>query len=469
MKVRDEKQLWKTTLAQIEIKLDAPAQFKTFFQETRLIKVEGSTAVIGVPNPYTFEWLKTKFEKIIRETISYVYGDPLVPTFEIIHRVGDSDQPDDKQVNSNSPLLSVENGIMGNVIEAISKAGLNPKYSVSNYIVGDNNKIAHAAGLAVIDRPGEVYNPLFIHGKTGVGKTHLAQAVGRAILERDPRRKIVYIPSEGFLNEMVKGIKSGQMEKFRAKYRPIDILIIDDMQLISKWVHTQEEFFNTFNELYNAGKQIVLIADRRPEEIQNMESRLRSRMQGGMIVNILNPGYETRLAILQKKAELYGMNLKPQILEFIGRLVSENIRELEGALRTVNLYNEQKPDGDLTLDEIAHIIGKDTQSKREQVKVPKVIKEVGKSFGVTVKDLKGPRRTKELALARQVAMYILREEFNYKLEEIAKFLNRQDHTTVLHAIDKVKSKMIVQDGFNRQIAQIITNIHESASSIDDSE
>lgn len=239
------------------------------------------------------------------------------------------------------------------------------------------------------------------------------------------------------------------------------------MQLISKWIATQEEFFNTFNELYNIGKQIILIADRKPEEIQNIESRLRTRMQGGMVVDISIPDYETRLAILQRKAEASGFSLKPQILEFIARSVNDNIRELEGSLQKVALYNQMKPGGDLTLEEIAHTLGKDSQTKREKIKVPKVLKEVSKSFGVTLKDMKGPRRTKELALARQVAMYILREEFNYKLEEVARFLNRQDHTTVLHALDKIKSKMMIQDGFNRQVVQIITAIQESPSSEDD--
>lgn len=462
MKIRDEKQLWKTTLAQIEIKLDAPAQFKTFFQETKLLRLDGSNAVIGVPNPYTSEWLKSKYERMIRETLSYVYGDTLIPIFEVMHKVGEVDVTDKGDTDSISPLLAVENGIMGNAIENITKAGLNPKYSVSNYIIGNHNRIAHAAAIAVIDNPGQAYNPLFIHGKSGVGKTHLAQAIGRALLERDPRRRVIYTASEGFLNEMVKGIKSNQMERFRTKYRPVDVLIIDDMQLISTWVHTQTEFFNTFNELYNLGRQIILIADRRPEEIQNMESRLRTRMQGGMVVDISHPDYETRLAILQKKAETSGSNLKLQVLEFIARTVVDNVRELEGALQKIALFNQMKPNGDLTLEEIAHSLGRDAQTKREQIKVPKVLKEVSKSFAVTVKDVKGPRRTKELALARQVAMYILREEFNYKLEEVAKFLNRQDHTTVLHAIDKIKSKMMVQDGFNQQVAQVISNIQEAA-------
>jgi chromosomal replication initiator protein len=466
MKIKEPKQLWKTTLAQIEIKLDAPAQFKTFFQETELIKIDGKKAFIGVPNPYTAEWLQARHQGLIKDTISYVYGDPLTPEFQVYHKES-QDQPVEKKDPESSPLLSVQDGIMGSVIELISKSGLNPKYSMSNYILGSANRIAHAASMAVIQNPGEIYNPLFIYGKTGVGKTHLAQAIGRAIIERNTRRKVMYTTSEGFLNDMVKAIKMGNQEKFRATYRPLDVLIIDDMQLISKWVHTQTEFFNTFNELYNAGRQIIMIADRKPEDIEDIEERIRSRMQGGMVADIGKPDYEMRLAILQRKAQISGINLSTKILEFIARTITDNIRELEGSLQKIALFNEMKPSGDLTMEEVAHTLGKDAKSKREQIKVPTVLKEVAKSFDVTVKSIKGPRRTKEVALARQVAMYILREEFNYKLEDVAKFLNRKDHTTVLHAVDKVKSKMMLQDGFNAQIVEIITAIQETASPSED--
>lgn len=464
MNIKDPNELWKTTLAQIEIKLDAPAQFRTFFQDTKVLKLDGKKAIIGVPNPYTSEWLKARHEGLIRETISYVYGEALTPIFEVYTREAVEDP---NQKKEEMPLLDVENGIMGSVLDTISQSGLNTRYSMSNYIVGNPNKIAHAAGLAVIDKPGKLYNPLFIHGKTGVGKTHLAQAIGRAILERDLRKKIIYTSSEGFLNDMVMAIKTGKQDKFRAKYRPVDVLIIDDMQLISKWIHTQVEFFNTFNELYNSGKQIIFIADRRPEDMKDVEERLRSRMQGGMVVHVGQPDYEMRLAIVQQKNEESGLGLNPSILEFVARSINDNVRALEGSLQKVALFNQMKPDGDLSLEEVAHTIGKDSKTKQEQVRVPKILKEVAKSFGITVKDLKGPKRTKDLALARQVAMFVLREEFDYKLEEVAKFLNRKDHTTVLHAVDKVKSKMMIQDEFNHQVVTIINNIHETEAEVEE--
>jgi chromosomal replication initiator protein len=461
MKIKDPKDLWKTTLAQIEIKLDAPAQFKTFFSDTHLIDIEGKDAIIGVPNPYTADWLKMRHEKLIQDTLTYVFGDDLHPVFKVAVTTVKR-EPDSEKTNEDSPLLGTENGIMGSVIKAIEDSGLNTKYSLSNFVVGNSNRISHAAALAAIENPGSMYNPLFVHGKTGVGKTHLAQAIGIGMLERNITRKIIYTPSENFLNDMVRGIKTGQMDKFRKKYRDMDLLVIDDIQLISKWVQTQDEFFNTFNELYNAGKQIVIIADRRPEDIKNLESRLKSRLQGGMVVDMGQPDYEMRLAIVEKKAQTLSIEISQKILEFIARAVTDNIRELEGALQKVALFNQMKPNGDLTLEEVAHMLGKDAKSRREQIKVPKVLREVSKSFDVSVKDMKGPRRTKDVALARQVAMYILREELNYKLEQIAQFLNRTDHTTVIHAIDKVKSKMMLQDEFNLQISKVITAINDSA-------
>jgi chromosomal replication initiator protein len=465
MKIREPQQLWRTALAQIEIKMDAPAQFRTFFSEATLINLDGKRAFIGVPNPYTADWLKTRYQDLIKETLTYVYGEPLVPEFQVTTKVGVEEESEKVE----DSLFAIENGIMSSVMKAIEDSGLNIKYSMTNFVIGNPNRIAHAAAMAVIDRPGEVYNPLFVHGKTGVGKTHLAQAIARSLLERNLSKKVLYVTSENFLNEMIRGIKTMQMEKFKKKYRSLDILIIDDMQLISKWVQTQEEFFNTFNGLYNAGKQIIMVADRKPDDIKNIEARIKSRMQGGMVVELSQPDYEMRLAIVQRKSEALGIQLNSKILEFIARAITDNVRELEGALQKVSLFNQMKPDGDLTLEEVAHTLGVDSKSKRDQVKVPKILREVGKSFNITVKDIKGPGRKRDVALARQVVMYILREEYNYKLEDVAKLLNRQDHTTVIHAIDKIKSKMMIQDEFNYQVSKVISAINDGVLITEDIE
>lgn len=469
---KDPKTIWRTTLAQIEIKLDSVQTYKTFFTNTQLVSLEARKAVIGVHNGYMHDWLKQKYTGLIQETLSHVYGHEVEIDFEVLPdyakgslqkleknelikssrpQAGESEEPD---------LMSTAGGVHESVISALQKSGLNDKYSLSNYVVGNANRIAHAAAQAIIKQPGQTYNPLFLHGSTGVGKTHLAQAIARAVLERTPHKKVVYTSAEGFLNDMVKSLKTAKMQEFRNRYRAISILIIDDIQLISKWVETQTEFFNTFNELHNQNNQIILIADRPPEEIKNLEDRLRSRFQGGLVVDITRPEFELRLAILEKKANQFGFQLPQQWLELIAQHVEDNIRELEGAIQKIALYNQIKKDGDLTSQEILKIIGQDVGSKREKVKVPSVIKLVGKKFGVSVKDLKGTGRTKDLAMARQVAMYILRDELEYNLQDVAEYLNRSDHTTVMHAVDKVKSLMAVDPQFKQIIVDIIKTLEE---------
>jgi len=472
MSNQDYQQVWRTTLAQIEVKLDSPAQYKTFFHGAKLLDIKGGKALISVSNPYKSDWLRQKHHDLIKTTITHVYGkdldiDIVVDTSEAsaIPKITRAEANASKLQTSAPPsLLSMKNGMSQTLTDIIGRSGLNQKYTLGSFVIGDSNRIAHAAVIAVIDNPGKVYNPLFIYGKTGVGKTHLAQAVGRAILERNPNLGIVYTPSEGFLNDMVHAIRTNKTEAFRNKYRAVDVLIIDDIQLISKWVRTQDEFFNTFNEIIQNDKHIVLIADRRPEDIQDLEARLRSRFQGGMVVEIAEPDYELRLAILEKKANATGCEISNKILEVIAQNVNGNIRELEGALQAVALFNQMKKDGDLSENEVKKIIGVDSKSKREKVKVPGVIRKVGATFGVSVKDIKGPRRTKDMATARQVCMYILREEFSYKLEDIAKFLNRQDHTTVMHAVDKTKSLMMKDDGFKDQVVSVIRDLYEGVDS-----
>lgn len=452
---QDQQQIWKTTLAQIEIKLDSPAVYKTFFSGARLLRIQDDTAVIAVPNPFTSDWLKQKHTKLIADTLSYVCGKSV--ELEFIVSQDHSSKPETEPMMA-SPLLAMENGMPANIHNIVTSSGLNPKYTLNTFIVGDANRIAHAAASAVINSPGTAYNPLFMYGPSGVGKTHLAQSVGRSILERNPNKKISYITSEGFMNDMVKAIRTNRNAEFRAKYRNTNVLIIDDVQMISKWEGTRMEIFNTFNELHNAGSQIILISDRRPEDIQDIEDRLRSRFQGGMVVDITKPDYELRLAILERKAATANITISRTIMEMLAREVTENIRELEGTLQKVGLFNQMKPGGELTLEEVARIIGSDSHSKREKVKVPDILKNVAQSFNIKVKDLKGPRRTKDVAMARQVCMYILREELGYKLEEIASFLDRQDHTTVMHAVDKIKSLVMTQPEFKNQLSGILNTI-----------
>jgi chromosomal replication initiator protein len=460
---KDPNELWKVSLAQIEVRLDNPAQFKTFFQPARMIEFSQGKATVGFPSGYVLDWVKQKhYDQLLIDTLSHVHGKDVKVDFVV---AGSEDKDKIKSSFYESPLLSIQNGIHSSLLDLLRKAGLNEKYSMSNFVLGDSNRIAHAAAAAVMDRPGQSYNPLFIYGHTGVGKTHLAQAIGRSVIERNPGNKVQYITAENFLNEMVSGIRGFTMAKFRAKFRDVKVLILDDIQLISKWVKTQDEFFNTFNELQNSGNQIVLIADRAPEDIQNLEDRLKSRFRGGLVADIGQPDYELRLAIVKQKAQELAIYLSDRILDVIARGVSDNVRELEGALQKVALFNQMKPGNELTTEEVERIIGIDTNSRREKIRVPAILKKIGQEFGVTVKDLKQGGRTQDVAFARQVAMYVLREEFGYKLEEVAGFLGRKDHTTVLHGVDKIKARIMTTDPFKQQIVALIRDLQESPLAI----
>jgi chromosomal replication initiator protein len=455
----DKNAVWKKTLAQIEIKLDSPAQFKTWFRDTRLIEIEGKNATIGVKNSYTADWLNQKHKNLIQKTLSFVYGKDLNPFFKYDRELV-KDAPKEMEKDNSAPILQVKDGIDEDSYQKIRNSSLNERYTFANYVVGDSNRLAHAAALSVSENPGKSYNPLFLYGSTGIGKTHLAQAIGREIIDRDATRKVLYCTTENFLNDMVSCIRSNTMDKFRDKYRKLDVLIIDDIQMLSNRKETQSAFFNTFNVLFQDSKQIVITSDRTPEEIPNIEERLISRFQGGMVADISKPRYEERIAILEQKQKEFGFAMPEQFLRFIAEIVKDNIRELEGALQKVNLYNSMKKEGELTQAEIAKILGKDPNSKRKAIKTSTIIKKVAKEFGVSAKEIKGPRRTKEVAFARQVCMYILRDEFGYKLKEVSEILERKDHTTAIHAIDKVQSMIATNLTFKEQIDSLITAIQE---------
>lgn len=455
MEQLDLKEVWKIALAQIEVKVDSPAHFKTWFSSTELLTIEGKRAKIGVKNSYTSDWLRRKHLDTIKKTLDHITKNDLLIEFEISKELSNQETPKvtKEEFKYTAPILNMQDGLSPDFNTLISQANLNPMYNFPNFVVGPSNRLAHAASIAVAENPGKTYNPLFIYGQTGLGKTHLAQSVGQKILEKSQSKKILYIASETFLNEMVNAIKTGKTKEFRNKHRFLDLIIIDDIQMISKWEQTQDELFNTFNALYNKNKQIILISDRPPQKIHNLEARLKSRFQGGMVVMIENPDYETKLAILEQKAKQNNIHLPTYMLEYIAKNVSQSIRELEGSLKQVALYNDVKQ-SDLTIPEIANILGTDELSKRDKTKPRDLVKLVCKELRVTSKDLLGRSRKSDIAFARQIAMFLLREDFGFKLEEIAEILNRKDHTTVMHGVDKIKSKVALDKGFEEQIQGI---------------
>ena len=320
--------------------------------------------------------------------------------------------------------------------ESLEESSLNPKYHFENFIVGPNNRLAEAVAKAVLEDLGKAYNPVFYYGDTGVGKTHLMQAIGNEILKKDHTKKVVYVSIEQFLNEMVEAISTKRNEQFRNKYRAVDLLIIDDIQFVEAFPRTQEELFHTFNTLYQANKQIILASDRPPKEIKNITDRLRSRFEGGMVADMQAPDYETRLAILKQALKEKNTMIPDEYIELIAKNIESNIRELEGALtKVVSLL---KLGVEPSFEDISRILQIDLDSKRKRITPQKVIQAVGEVFDVKSSEIKGNRRTAYIAKSRQIVMYILRTELELPLEKVAKEVNRKDHTTVIHACEKIE-------------------------------
>lgn len=466
---RDLGEVWKIALAQIEVKLDNPTHFRTWIQGSELLDVKGEKAILGVRNHYTADWIKRKHHQLVVDTISYVYGENVEVDYKIAGDLANEQTPKFKpqlvDQNSESPsLLDVRpDGQTPDLHQALVRYKINPKFTFETLVQGESNRMAVAAAEGVAESPGKLYNPLFLHGDTGLGKTHLAHALARRLLERNPNKKIVYTSAENFMNQMVSSIKSGRTAKFRQRFRDeVELLIVDDIQFITDWEKTQTELFNTFNALHAAEKQILIISDRPPEQLENLTPRLKSRFQGGIVTDVQKPDFEHRLAILHKKASSLGhSDINPDFLNYLAKNVTANIRELEGALQKVVLLDSLAGNRDLTFEEIAKQIGRDTISKRKRLSVPAVIRVVAKEFDLKPSDIKGNRRTKVIALSRQICMYVLREELNYKLEEIAGFLNRKDHTTVIHGIEKVKSMRMADEGFRAQLINIMEELQEN--------
>ncbi len=334
---------------------------------------------------------------------------------------------------------------------ALEQSHLNPKYLFSNFIVGSNNRLAEAVAQAVLEDLGNAYNPVFYYGETGVGKTHLMQAIGNEILKKDPNKNVIYISIEQFLNEMVEAIRTKKNEDFRNKYRAVDLLIIDDIQFVEAYPKTQEELFHTFNTLYQANKQIILASDKPPKEIKNITDRLRSRFEGGMVADMQDPDYETRMAILRQYLSEKNYTIPDEYIELIAKNIESNIRELEGALtKVVSLF---KLGVEPTQEDVARILQIDLETKRKRITPSKIIKTVSEVFDVKPSEIKGKRRTAYVAQSRQIVMYILRTELELPLEKVAREVNRKDHTTVIHACEKIET--LIEE--NSRIAEKIDN------------
>jgi chromosomal replication initiator protein len=455
---KDLQKLW--DLVKISLaKRIAPESFKAWIEHSsRLAEIENQKVVIDVRNSLTLQWCEKYVRSHFVEIFSEFLGAPHEPMLRVrAASFQSTTSMTPKKVTpvqeTTGSLLDPNNAYELRLKKAIQDTGLNEKYTFDSFIIGTNNQLAHAAATAVAHSLGTAYNPLFIYGTVGVGKTHLMQAVARKVLEKDPDKKILYASSETFLNSMVDSIRTKKTAEFRNQYRKLDLLMIDDIQFISQWEAAQNELFHTFNVLYEAGKQIILASDRPPSEIQNLADRLRSRFEGGMVADVTAPDYETRIAILTKfNEEQVEAHLPQEALEVIATYVENNVRQLIGSYNKVFTYAKvTKAPVDRSI--VEKILGHERELARKKVKVEDILERVGDEFGITVGQMKSSTRAASVVLPRQISMYLIRDILHYPLEKVARSLKRSDHTTVLHAVEKVL-KMMENDHHLR--AQVVT-------------
>jgi len=440
----DAKQVWRAALGELQVSL-SQANFETWLKDTALVDVNESTFTIAVPNGFAKDWLETRYRSLISQTLARVVGYSVQLDFEVREV---PPQPEDAVPTQPVRLEPSRVGGEG------PSASLNPRYTFSTFIVGSANRLAHAASLSVAERPGHAYNPLFLYGGVGLGKTHLMHAIGNQVVTRFPRKRVVYATSEKFTNEFITSIQQGRIDDFRARYRKIDLLLIDDIQFIADKERTQEEFFHTFNAIHEDGKQIVLSSDRPPKAILTLEERLRSRFEWGLIADLTAPDLETRIAILRAKAEENGVPIGQDVLEFIARKVVSNIRELEGALNRIVAYASMGA-MPITIDLAQAVLSNVLYNpKRRSVTPERIALAVSEFYGVDMDTLRGQKRDKAIVLPRQVAMYLMRAETDVSLLRIGAELGGRDHSTVLHACDKIDRASQENEELRRDIAAV---------------
>ncbi|MCK5490252.1 MAG: chromosomal replication initiator protein DnaA [Candidatus Pacebacteria bacterium] len=443
-------QLWKAVLGEIELST-SKANFTTWFKNTEIASKNDEEIVISVPNGFTKEWLENKYHKFILKALQN--NCPKVRS--ISYRIG-RDEEDKKQViqennNSSREIINESPTTKKEIYYNNENLSLNPQYTFDNFIVGSNNELAYAACSAVSKNPGSIYNPLFIYGGVGLGKTHMLQSIGNHILKQDPNKKVKYASSEKFTNELISAISGKNTKSFKAIYRKIDVLIIDDIQFLAGKEKTQEEFFHTFNTLYENNKQIVLSSDRPPKAIPALEERLRSRFEGGMIADVGSPDYETRFAILQAKAKERNFEIPEESLGYIALHIQKNIRELQGALTRVMAVcelNNSYPDIKTTTNILASTI---SQPIKKAITPKDILKLVSEFYDVSNNELIIKNRKKEIVKPRQIAMYLMRSEIKSSFPSIGTWLGGRDHTTAMHAFEKISREIETDKTIEQEI------------------
>lgn len=436
------KELWENVLTDLELSL-SKANFTTWFKDTHIVRQDDGVIYLGVPNQFVKDWLASKYHKLILGSLRKL--DSSVRAVEYLISRGIS-----KRQEAATPKHSQPNELPLESVHA--QTNLNPRYTFDTFVVGGFNELAHAAAQAVIKRPGIAYNPLFVYGPSGLGKTHLIQAVGNYFKIAAPERKVFYVTSEKFSMDYVSAVQAGKVHNFKEKYRQYDLLIMDDIQFLSTREKTKEEFFHLFNYLHDNNKQLVFSSDQHPNIIQNLEDRLRSRFSAGMIVSVTPPDKESRLAILGTKASAQNFNLPPEIIDYIADTIEGNVRELEGALNTL-ICQAQLKDRTLSLTDAKALLRNVGQPKKA-VSVREIIKVVADFYGVEEGSIYEKTRRKEVVKPRQIIMYILREDFHISFPTIGDKLGGRDHTTVIHSCEKIREEVKINSELAQEISQI---------------
>lgn len=427
-------ELWSKTLKAIQKKISKPS-FETWLKATEAIDLEDDILVVCAPNDFARDWLESRYADLVRDTLKEATGGAKLGVKFVSHTEKIASEPETEPEKKADTAQEMEKEL---------GSQLNPRYTFDTFVIGSGNRFAHAASLAVAEAPAKAYNPLFIYGGVGLGKTHLMHAIGHYVLKHSVSSKVVYISSEKFTNDFINSIRDNKTIQFRNKYRSVDILLIDDIQFLAGKEQTQEEFFHTFNALHEANKQIIISSDRPPKEIPTLEDRLRSRFEWGLITDVQPPDLETRIAILRKKAIADNLEVPNEVLVHIANRVDTNIRELEGALIRVVAYSAllKKPvSTELALEALKDIM---PDAKPKMITIQDIQQTVCNYYQLRIEDFKSKKRTKSVAFPRQVAMYLCRELTEFSLPKIGEDFGGRDHTTVIHAHEKI-SRLLKED------------------------
>ncbi|MFH1292301.1 MAG: chromosomal replication initiator protein DnaA [bacterium] len=437
--------IWQAVLAELELSPNiSKANFNTWFKSTGILDYTNGEVVVCAPSTFNQAWLEKKYHQMIVNSLERVTGKPIKKLGYKIGSVKNLAQETaemDQDVQNSQSITTTALNPPPKPMGGVDRFGLNSKYVFERYVVGSGSELASAASQAVVNKPGEAYNPLFIYGGVGLGKTHLLQSIGNELLKKSPDTKIMYVSAEKFSNDFITSIKEGNAKNFQDRYRNVDLLLIDDIQFISGKDRTQESFFHTFNELHQQNKQVVMTSDRPPKAIPALEDRLKSRFEWGMIVDIAPPDLETRIAVLQKKCAEQNFTLGQDVLQTTATMVQKNIRELEGALNKIIAFHQLK-NIKPTADSVKSLLSSvEMQSMQKSTTPQNIIEAVCQFYGVSISDILGQSREKRYSMPRQIVMYLMREELGTSYPTIGNELGGRDHTTAMHASNKIAVKI----------------------------